>query len=65
MDSDYHKRYVKQWVLAWKFLGAAVNGEFLLVMRYQESEAGSVFQAAGILEFEDDLRTGVLPGDWC
>ena len=28
--------------------------------------AGSVIQATGTVEFEDGLRTGVLPGDcWC
>ena len=29
---------------------------------YWESVAGSVIQATGTLEFEDGLRTGVLPG---
>ena len=29
---------------------------------YRESVAGSVIQATGTVEFEDDLRTGVLPG---
>jgi hypothetical protein len=31
-----------------------------------ESVAGSVIQATGTVEFEDGLRTGVLPGGcWC
>ena len=29
---------------------------------YLESEVGSVIQATGTVEFEDGLRTGVLPG---
>ena len=29
---------------------------------YRESVAGSVIQATGTVEFEDGLRTGVLPG---
>ena len=33
---------------------------------YRESVAGSVIQATGTVEFEDGLRTGVLPGGcWC
>ena len=28
----------------------------------RESVAGSVIQATGMVEFEDGLRTGVLPG---
>ena len=29
---------------------------------YQESVAGSVIQATGTVEFEDDLRKGILTG---
>ena len=33
---------------------------------HRESVAGSVIQATGTVEFEDGLRTGVLPGGcWC
>ena len=31
-------------------------------INYRESVAGSVIQATGTVEFEDGLRTGVLPG---
>ena len=31
---------------------------------YRESVAGSVIQATGTVEFEDDLRMGVLENCW-
>ena len=35
-------------------------------LKDRESVAGSVIQATGTVEFEDGLRTGVLPGGcWC
>ena len=36
------------------------------IWKHRESVAGSVIQATGTVEFEDGLRTGVLPGGcWC
>ena len=31
-------------------------------LEYRETVASSVIQATGMVEFEDGLRTGVLPG---
>ena len=38
------------------------NGYHKVQMFKLESVAGSVIQATGTVEFEDGLRTGVLPG---
>ena len=45
-----------------------LNIKIIIVTRKynQESVAGSVIQATGMVEFEDGLRTGVLQKDcWC
>ena len=52
-----------------KGLSVQQNGNISLASKliiYRESVAGSVIQATGTVEFEDGLRTGVLPGGcWC
>ena len=44
----------------------ANSSTYVHIPEYRDSVAGSVIQGTGILEFEDGLRMGVLPGDcWC
>ena len=64
------KRTVSIKRTVWKiFIIALLNILYDLNMktiRNRESVAGSVIQASGTVEFEDGLRTGVLPGGcWC
>ena len=51
----------------WYILGTQCHNHQQLCTVFQlGSVAGSVIQATGTVEFEDGLRTGVLPGGcWC